>query len=212
LHGDLDVTTCRPADLGTNLKLRGEIEAWPSPTRTLTYAVSRNRQTWLRVRAGARPERCCRRAAQQSAPRYAADEFKSRCTARFHIGLSGSGRSDATQRPYFVSADGARKKCYRTTERNRGGRATARCANRRAPAAPARSRVPAILAIIVAMPGTVADGCEHGQTVKAGDGVLVIEAMKWRTGAGADGVVISIFAKKGDAVTPDMALVEIQPE
>jgi pyruvate carboxylase subunit B len=26
------------------------------------------------------------------------------------------------------------------------------------------------------------------------------------------GVVISIFAKKGDAVTPDMALVEIQPE
>jgi len=34
--GDLDVTTCRPADLlGDELdKLRGEIEAWPSLTRT----------------------------------------------------------------------------------------------------------------------------------------------------------------------------------
>jgi pyruvate carboxylase subunit B len=53
-----------------------------------------------------------------------------------------------------------------------------------------------------------------GQTVKAGDGVLVIEAMKMENEVQAPiaGVVISIFCKKGDAVTPDMALVEIQPE
>jgi len=44
--------------------------------------------------------------------------------------------------------------------------------------------------------------------------VLVIEAMKMENEVQAPitGVVISVFAKKGDAVTPDMALVEIQPE
>jgi len=65
------------------------------------------------------------------------------------------------------------------------------------------------------MPGTIVDVLVSiGQTVKAGDGVLVIEAMKMENEVQAPiaGVVISIFCKKGDAVTPDMALVEIQPE
>ncbi len=65
------------------------------------------------------------------------------------------------------------------------------------------------------MPGTIVDVLVSiGQTVKAGDGVLVIEAMKMENEVQAPitGVVISVFAKKGDAVTPDMALVEIQPE
>jgi pyruvate carboxylase subunit B len=69
--------------------------------------------------------------------------------------------------------------------------------------------------VTAAMPGTVVDMLVSiGQTVKAGDGVLVIEAMKMENEVQAPiaGVVISIFAKKGDAVTPDMALVEIQPE
>ena len=69
--------------------------------------------------------------------------------------------------------------------------------------------------VTAAMPGTVVDVLVSiGQTVKAGDGVLVIEAMKMENEVQAPiaGVVISIFCKKGDAVTPDMALVEIQPE
>jgi len=55
------------------------------------------------------------------------------------------------------------------------------------------------------MPGTIVDVLVSiGQTVKAGDGVLVIEAMKMENEVQAPiaGVVISIFAKKGDAVTP----------
>jgi len=42
----------------------------------------------------------------------------------------------------------------------------------------------------------------------------VIEAMKMENEVQAPiaGIVISIFTQKGDAVTPDMALVEIQPE
>ena len=44
--------------------------------------------------------------------------------------------------------------------------------------------------------------------------MLVIEAMKMENEvqAAISGTVINIFATKGDAVTPDMALVEIQPE
>lgn len=69
--------------------------------------------------------------------------------------------------------------------------------------------------VTAAMPGTVVDVLVSvGQKVKAGDGVLVIEAMKMESEVQAPiaGVVINIFARKGDAVTPDMALVEIQPE
>ncbi len=91
-------------------------------------------------------------------------------------------------------------------------------ATRKASAAPAAGQKPRPTHpghVTAAMPGTIVDVLVSiGQTVKAGDGVLVIEAMKMENEVQAPiaGVVISIFAKKGDAVTPDMALVEIQPE
>ncbi len=65
------------------------------------------------------------------------------------------------------------------------------------------------------MPGSIVDVLVSvGQKVKAGDAVLVIEAMKMENEVQASiaGTVINIFAQKGDAVTPDMALVELQPE
>ena len=91
-------------------------------------------------------------------------------------------------------------------------------APRKAAAAPAAGQKPRASHpghVTAAMPGTIVDVLVSiGQTVKAGDGILVIEAMKMENEVQAPiaGVVISIFAKKGDAVTPDMALVEIQPE
>jgi len=68
--------------------------------------------------------------------------------------------------------------------------------------------------VTAAMPGNVVDVLVSvGQQVKAGDAVLVIEAMKMENEvqAAIDGMIINIFANKGDAVTPDMALLEIQP-
>jgi pyruvate carboxylase subunit B len=65
------------------------------------------------------------------------------------------------------------------------------------------------------MPGTiVAVKVEVGDKVKAGDGVLVIEAMKMENEiqAAASGIVVAVNVAKGDAVTPDEALLEIQPE
>ncbi|MDP3482221.1 MAG: biotin/lipoyl-containing protein, partial [Sulfuricella sp.] len=63
--------------------------------------------------------------------------------------------------------------------------------------------------------GTIVDVLvAPGTKVKAGDPVLVIEAMKMENEVQApiNGTVINVWVAKGDSVTPDEALVEIQPE
>jgi pyruvate carboxylase subunit B len=65
------------------------------------------------------------------------------------------------------------------------------------------------------MPGTIVDVLvTTGQKVNAGDPVLIIEAMKMENEIQASiaGTVITLFVVKGDAVTPDQALLEIQPD
>jgi len=226
--GDLEVTTCRPADLlGDELdKLRNEIEGLAkSDEDVLTYAMFPEiGKTWLQERAAGslKPEPLLPQqsaATQDSAPRYAADEFKITLHGEtYHIKLSGSGRSDATQRPYFVAIDGVTEEVLvepLNEVAGAGNDGTSRKTTP-APSAPGQKPRPSHPGhVTAAMPGNVVDVLVSiGQAVKAGDGVLVIEAMKMENEVQAPiaGVVISIFAKKGDAVTPDMALVEIQPE
>jgi len=227
--GDLEVTTCRPADLIADEldKLRGEIEGLAkSDEDVLTYAMFPEiGKTWLQERAAGslKPEQLLPQGTSQqdSAPRYAADEFKITLHGEtYHIKLSGSGRSDATQRPYFVSIDGVSEEVLveplNEVAVSSGGDSAPRKGKAAAPVAPGQKpRATHPGHVTAAMPGTIVDVLVSiGQTVKAGDGVLVIEAMKMENEVQAPiaGVVISIFAKKGDAVTPDMALVEIQPE
>jgi pyruvate carboxylase subunit B len=227
--GDLEVTTCRPADLlGDELdKLRNEIEGLAkSDEDVLTYAMFPEiGKTWLQERAAGslKPEPLLPQqsaATQDNAPRYAADEFKITLHGEtYHIKLSGSGRSDATQRPYFVAIDGVTEEVLveplnEVAVSGENGKST-RKASAAAPAPGQKPRPSHPGHVTAAMPGSIVDVLVSiGQTVKAGDGVLVIEAMKMENEVQAPiaGVVISIFAKKGDAVTPDMALVEIQPE
>jgi pyruvate carboxylase subunit B len=62
------------------------------------------------------------------------------------------------------------------------------------------------------MPGTVVDVLVTvGQVLKAGDPVLVIEAMKMENEVPAPvkGTVKAVHVRKGDSVNPDEALVEI---
>jgi pyruvate carboxylase subunit B len=227
--GDLDVTTCRPADLlGDELdKLRLEIEGLAkSDEDVLTYAMFPEiGKTWLQERAAGslKPEPLLPQqsaATQDNAPRYAADEFRITLHGEtYHIKLSGSGRSDATQRPYFVAIDGVTEEVLveplNEVAVSGGSEKSTRKASAAAPAPGQKPRPSHPGHVTAAMPGSIVDVLVSiGQTVKAGDGVLVIEAMKMENEVQAPiaGVVISIFAKKGDAVTPDMALVEIQPE
>ena len=228
--GDLEVTTCRPADLLADEldKLRGEIEGLArSDEDVLTYAMFPDlAKTWLQERAAGslKPEPLLPKGAdaQEAAPRYAADEFRITLHGEtYHIKLTGSGRSDASQRPYFVSVDGVTEEVLIeslnevavTGDTGGGPRKDDKTAAPAAAGQKPRAAHPGH--VTAAMPGTIVDVLVSvGQTVKAGDGVLVIEAMKMENEVQAPiaGVVISIFAKKGDAVTPDMALIEIQPE
>ena len=64
------------------------------------------------------------------------------------------------------------------------------------------------------MPGNVVEVLvKEGQSVNAGDPVLVIEAMKMETEikAAVSGVVVSVFVKKGDRITPAETLLDIKP-
>ncbi|MCA1979237.1 MAG: sodium-extruding oxaloacetate decarboxylase subunit alpha [Thiobacillus sp.] len=226
--GDLEVTTCRPADLLADEldKLRGEIEGLArSEEDVLTYAMFPElAKTWLQERAAgslkAEPLLPKGAAQAEAAPRYAADEFRITLHGEtYHIKLAGSGHPDASQRPYFVSVDGVSEEVL-VEPLNEVAIAPGGGAPRKGtPTAPAatgdKPRATHPGHVTAAMPGTVVDVLvQVGQTVKAGDGVLVIEAMKMESEVQAPiaGVVINVFAKKGDAVTPDMALVEIQPE
>src|SRR3546814_6277080 len=67
-------------------------------------------KTWLQERAAGslKPEQLLPQGTsqQESAQHYAADEFKVTLHGEtYHIKLSGSGRSDAAQRPYFVRSE-----------------------------------------------------------------------------------------------------------
>jgi pyruvate carboxylase subunit B len=64
------------------------------------------------------------------------------------------------------------------------------------------------------MPGTIVEVLVTvGASVKAGDPVIVTEAMKMETELQApiSGVITAVHVAKGDSVNPDEALVEIQP-
>jgi len=69
--------------------------------------------------------------------------------------------------------------------------------------------------VTTSMPGTIVDVLvKVGDTVKAGDPVIVTEAMKMETELQAPiaGAVKAIHVSKGDSVNPDEALIEIEPE
>ena len=224
--GDLPIMTARPADLIPDEleKLRNEIEGLAkSDEDVLTYAMFPDLgKAFLQERAAGslKPEELLPIdgiKAQHNAPQHAADEFKITLHGEtYHIKLTGRGRGDTAQRPYFVAIDGVSEEVWvetlneiDVTPNDGAPRKTT------AAALPGQKPSPTHAGhVTAAMPGSLVDVLVSiGQQVKAGDAVLVIEAMKMENEvqAAISGTVINIFATKGDAVTPDMALVEIQP-
>lgn len=226
--GEQQVIHVRPADLMPDEldKLRGEVDGLAkSDEDVLIFAMFPELgKTFLQERAAGTlkpepllpPESAQK---QSSSPQYAANEFKITLHGEtYHIRLTGSGRSETAQRPYFVAIDGVSEEVWVEALNEvevRADNSAPRKANA-APAVPGQKPRPRHAGhVTAAMPGNIVDVLVSvGQQVKAGDAVLVIEAMKMENEvqAAISGTVINIFASKGDAVTPDMALVEIQPE
>lgn len=228
--GDLDVITCRPADLIPEEldKLRGEVEGLAkSDEDVLTYAMFPELgRTFLQERAAGTltpepllpPE--AKHAGEQPA-QYAPNEFRITLHGEtYHVRVTGTGRRDEDKRPFYVHVDGVAEEVLVETlseiEVTPGAQSTPK-ASAAASAAPARQRPKPSHPghVTTAMPGTIVDVLvKTGQKVNAGDGVLVIEAMKMENEIQAPvaGTVVAIHVAKGEAVTPDQVLVEIQPE
>jgi pyruvate carboxylase subunit B len=158
--------------------------------------------------------------AQSSAARFAPNEFKVTLHGEtFHINLTGSGHAGQEQRPYYVTIDGIAEEVIVETlseiEVSGSGASTGGKKKATASTASGRPRPSHAGHVTTSMPGTiVAVKVKVGDKVKAGDGVLVIEAMKMENEiqAASSGIVVAVNVSKGDAVTPDEALLEIQPE
>ena len=226
--GDAEVITCRPADLLEPEMARLQVESEriaKSEEDVLTYAMFHDiGKTFLQERnAGSlKPEALqSKEAINTDSARYAPSEFKVTLHGEtFHIKLTGSGHAGEEKRPFYVSVDGIVEEVIVETldeievsggssdKKNGGKKKTSTTSS-------GRPRPHHVGCVTTAMPGTiVAVKAKVGDKVKAGDGVLVIEAMKMENEiqASTTGTVVAVHVSKGDAVTPDESLLEIQPE
>ncbi|ACT50638.1 sodium-extruding oxaloacetate decarboxylase subunit alpha [Methylovorus glucosotrophus] len=226
--GDAVVVTCRPADLldAEMDKLRAESEGLAKTEEdVLTYAMFPDlAKTFLQERnAGTlKPEALLtKEAASTSAARYAPHEFNVTLHGEtFHIKLTGSGHAGEDQRPFYVSVDGVAEEVVVETlseievsDGNTNGNGRKK-ASSNASNSTGRPRPSHVGCVTTAMPGTIVEvKVKAGDQVNAGDAVLVIEAMKMENEIQApkSGIVVAVHVVKGDSVTPDESLLEIQP-
>jgi pyruvate carboxylase subunit B len=228
--GDQEVITCRPADkLEDELdRIKGEITEGlaRSEEDVLTYAMFPDlAKTFFQERAAGalKPEPLLPPGTGTAAcpTFYAPTEFKITLHGEtYHINVTGSGTPGQEQRPFYVSIDGIQEEVVVETLAEMmvgaaGGSGGAKAKGDAPAKAGGRPRASKPGHVATAMPGTIVDVLvQVGKQVKAGDPVLVIEAMKMENEVQApiSGTVVAIHVGKGDKVTPDEALVEIQPE
>jgi pyruvate carboxylase subunit B len=232
--GDAKVIDCRPADLlqPEMAKLQAEAERFAkSEEDVLTYAMFPDiGKTFLQERnAGSLKLEALllKEAVNTSAARYAPNEFKVTLHGEtFHIKLTGSGHAGEEKRPFYVSVDGIAEEVIVETlnevevsgsTSNGSGNGSGKAGGKKKASvgASGRPRPTHAGCVTTAMPGTiVAVKVKVGDKVTAGDGVLVIEAMKMENEiqAAKTGTVVAVHVAKGDTVTPDETLLEIQPD
>lgn len=223
--GNAEVILCRPADLLDDEmdKLRIESEGLAKNEEDiLTYAMFPDlAKTFLQERnAGTLKAEPLlnKESAATSAARYAPNEFKVTLHGEtFHIKLTGSGHHGEEQRPFYVSVDGIAEEVIVETLSEievSGGKSNGKKKASTTAGDSGRPRPSHEGCVTTAMPGSIVDvKVNVGDKVNAGDAVLVIEAMKMENEIQAPktGIVIAIHVNKGDSVSPDETLLEIQP-
>ncbi|HDO34591.1 MAG TPA: pyruvate carboxylase subunit B, partial [Chromatiales bacterium] len=133
----------------------------------------------------------------------------------YHIKVTGSGHHTRHQRPFYVYVDGMPEEILvealdgpeeAADSAAPGRRTTVQGSRRPRPSGPGH--------VTAAMPGTIVEvRVQPGDTVQAGDPLLVSEAMKMETEVQAPiaGTVAAVYVAKGDKVNPDETLIEIRP-
>jgi pyruvate carboxylase subunit B len=149
---------------------------------------------------------------------YAPSEFNITLHGEsYHIKLTGSGHAGESERPFYVSVDGISEEVLVETldevlvnnsspNENIGKEETSKSSSTKHE--PSHEGC-----ITTAMPGTIIEvKVKVGDPIKAGDSVVVIEAMKMENEIQApkSGVVMAVHVAKGDNVSPNETLLEIQ--
>ena len=220
--GNDEVITCRPADkLKPEMhRLRDEIgELAKSEEDVLTYAMFPEiGRKFLEERAAGtlKPEELKppKSAEAASLPAYAPTDFNVTMHGEtYHIRVTGAGHKTEEQRPFFVSVDGVPEQILIETLTETVPTEAGMVDTRRASKGSKRPKASREGHVTSSMPGTIVDILvKVGAKVKAGDPVLVIEAMKMENEVPAPvaGTVKAVNVAKGDSVNPDEALVEIE--
>ena len=159
--------------------------------------------------------------ANDASNRYAPSEFNITLHGEtYHINLTGSGNSGDTERPFYVSVDGISEEVLVETldqvvvsagnGKNPNDNDDTKEEKTSKHARPTHDGC-----VTTAMPGTIIDiKVKVGDSVNAGDSVIVIEAMKMENEiqASKSGIVVAIHVANGDSVSPNETLIEIQPQ
>ena len=222
---DQKTITCRPADLIKpeieSLRVKSEAFA-KNDEDILTYAMFPDlAEIFLQERnAGTlEPEVLLDKSeANQASGHYAPSEFNITLHGEtYHIKLTGSGHAGEAERPFYVSVDGVTEEVLVETLDeilvNGNSHQPSGDKVKNASSSASRPKPSHEGCVTTAMPGTIIDiNVAVGDKVSAGDGVVVIEAMKMENEIQAPkaGTVTSVHIAKGDSVSPNETLIEIQ--
>lgn len=214
--GNEKVIDCRPADLLADEldKLKKEIgEHAKSDEDVLIYAMFPDiGKTFLQQREeGTLVPESLEPVNSDTGHIAAATEFNITMHGEtYHIKLNGTGYARQAQRPYYISIDGVPEEllleALDKVNLDANGKSTTASSSKRP-----RATQPGH--VTTSMPGTIVDVLINiGDKVKAGDPVLVTEAMKMETEIQAPitGTIKAIYVAKGESVTPDETLIEIE--
>ncbi len=221
--GNEEVIACRPADrLKPEMhRLREEIgELAKSEEDVLTYAMFPEiGRKFLEERATGtlKPEPLApvveAPAAAGITPLAPTDFNVTVHGESYHIRVTGVGHKADDLRPYFVSIDGVPEEILIEALAETVPTEAGMVDTKRVSKGSKRPKASKEGHVTSSMPGTVVDVVvKVGSKVKAGDAVLVIEAMKMENEVPAPvaGTVKAVNVAKGDSVNPDEALVEIE--
>ncbi len=131
----------------------------------------------------------------------------------FHIKVTGTGHKGQAERHFYLTVDGVPEEVVVETLDQVVLTGGAHGAVKDTIAAK-RPRATKEGHVTTSMPGNIVEVLvKQGDTVTAGQPVLVAEAMKMETEVQAPiaGKVTGMHVKKGDSVTPGEALIEIEP-
>ena len=220
--GEEEVITCRPADrLEPELEqLRHEIgDLAKSEEDVLTYAMFPEvGRAFLEERAAdqLQPEELLPVPSGNGGgalPLAPTDFNVTLHGETYHIKVTGFGHKTEDERPFYVTVDGVPEEILleslQETVPTEGGYVD----TKRISKGSKRPKASKEGDVTSSMPGTIVEVLvSEGDTVKAGDAVVVIEAMKMENEVPApvSGTVKTINVAKGDSVNPDEALMEIE--